>query len=211
MDTSHFDEQAATWDDDADKLRRAHEVARAVESAASIPDAARLLEYGAGTGLVTQALLAMFRDLQVTLADNSSGMRQVLEQKIASGALPHQARVWDVDLERQPPPADHFDLIVTSLVLHHVHDLATVLSAFAKLLDPGGQLCIADLDQEDGTFHPHGFDVHHGFDRQELAAALEQAGFVDVTITDCTQIDRDGTAYGVFLAVAQLPGREPQE
>lgn len=204
MSTQHFDEQAATWDDAA-KVQRAHDVARAVQARVSVPAGARLLEYGAGTGLVTQALRELCGDLQVTLADNSTGMRQVLVQKIASGALPSGARVWDLDLERQAPPADRFDLIVSSLVLHHVHDLPTVLSAFATLLDPGGHLCIADLDKEDGNFHPHGFDVHHGFDRQELAAALEQAGFADVTVGDCTQIDREGTAYGVFLAVAGVP------
>jgi len=45
----------------------------------------RMLEYDAGTGLVTQAL----RDSvgPVTLADTSTGMREVVHAKIAAGAL----------------------------------------------------------------------------------------------------------------------------
>ena len=75
----------------------------------------------------------------------------------------------------------------------------------AALASPG-YLCIADLDREDGSFHTHDFHGHHGFDRRELATALEQAGLVDITVTDCAQITREGVTYPVFLATA---GRRP--
>ena len=39
------------------------------------------------------------------------------------------------------------------MTLHHIHDLSTVLAAFATLLADGGHLCIADLEKEDGSFH----------------------------------------------------------
>jgi predicted TPR repeat methyltransferase len=198
MDTAHFDDKAATWDDDPDKVARAGDVARGVLGVVQPGPEARVLEYGAGTGLVTQAL----RDRvgAVTLADNSPGMRAVLQQKVAAGALPADARVWDLDLESQPVPDDRFDLVVSSMVMHHVSDLPTVLSGFASLLEVGGQVCVADLDSEDGSFHSYEFGGRHGFDRAEMAAALEAAGFRDVAVTDCTQIERDGRTYPVFLA-----------
>ena len=176
--------------------------ARAVAAAVPLSPRTRVLDYGAGTGLVTQALGE--RVGPATLADNSSGMRGVIQDKIAAGVLP-AARVWDLDLEAQPAPDERFDLIVTSLVLHHVHALERVLSRFAELLEPGGYLCIADLDREDGDFHGHDFDGHHGFDRDELAALLADAGLVDVAVRDCTEFDRDGVTYSVFLAVARRP------
>src|SRR5690554_3935123 len=52
---SHFDEKASTWDD-ADKVRRSDEIARAVAAAVPLATTTRVLEYGAGTGLVSQAL-----------------------------------------------------------------------------------------------------------------------------------------------------------
>jgi ubiquinone/menaquinone biosynthesis C-methylase UbiE len=204
MGTEHFDDKAATWDDDPDKVRQAQDVARAVSAAVPVGESTRLLEYGAGTALVTQALVASAGRIgQVTLADNSSGMRTVLRDKIDSGAMPPDTRVWDLDLENQPAPSERFDLIVSSMVMHHVRRLPEVLAAFAGMLADGGHLCIADLDREDGSFHTHDFDGHHGFDRGELATALEQAGLVDVTITDCTRITREGVMYPVFLAIAR--------
>ena len=185
MGTSHFDDKAATWDDDPDKVRHSRDVARALASAVPTDGRTRLLEYGAGTGLVTQALLD--RVGPVTLADSSAGMREVLQRKVDAGILPADARVWALDLETEPVPGDRFDLVVSSLVLHHVHRLDVVLAAFAELLQPGGHLCIADLDREDGSFHSYDFGGHHGFDRDEVAAALAVAsagsiGFVGLVV-----------------------------
>lgn len=198
MDTAHFDDSAATWDDDPDKVARAREVAHRVLEVVQTGPATRVLEYGAGTGLVTQALAD--RVGPVTLADSSAGMRSVLEAKVAAGALPQDARIWDLDLESQPVPDDRFDLVVSSMVMHHVGDLSRVLSGFAGLLEAGGSVCVADLDSEDGSFHTYDFGGHHGFDRGEIASALEAAGFADVAVTDGTQIERDGRTYPVFLA-----------
>lgn len=205
MSTEHFDQRAAEWDSDPDKVARARDVARAIAANVPTDDRTRLLEYGAGTGLVTQSLLG--RVGQVTLADNAPGMRSVIKEKIASGVLPADARVWDLDLELQKPLPGRFDLIVSSLVLHHVRKAQHVVEALTGMLDPGGYLCIADLDAEDGSFHghDHDLDVHHGFDRDELARSLESAGLSDVVVSDCTQIMRDGRPYQVFLATARKP------
>lgn len=205
MGSEHFDGKAATWDDDPDKVRQSGEVAAAMAAAVPLAPGTRLLEYGAGTGLVTTALLEQLPDPTVTLADNSSGMRQVLADKVAAGALPSPTRVWDLDLETQPVPTERFDLVVTSNVMHHVQELDTVLAAFAELLVPGGHLCVADLDREDGSFHDHDFGGHHGFSREGLAERLETAGFTDVRVDDAGTILKNGRDFSVFLAVARRP------
>lgn len=203
MSTDRFDALAADWDRDPAKVERAAAVARGIAAAVPLSRSTRLLEYGAGTGLVTQAL----RDAvgPVTLADTSAGMRAALHAKVDSGALA-EARVWALDLAADPPPDEQFDLIVTVLVLHHIRDLTTVLRGFAGLLAPGGHLCIADLEHEDGTFHGADFDGHHGFERPALTTDLHRAGFADVRFSDCTELVRDGVAYRVFLATCM---REP--
>jgi predicted TPR repeat methyltransferase len=200
---SLFDEKAATWDADPAKVERAKAVARCVAAAVNLDHTTRLLEYGAGTGLVTQAL----RDAvgPVTLADASAGMRDVMHAKIAAGALV-DARVWALDLTTEPPPGEQFDLIVTVMTMHHIPDLAPVLTAFGQLLAPGGHLCIADLEKEDGSFHGADFAGHHGFERRGLTDSLTAAGFGQVAFTDCTTMIRDGVAYPVFLAIAVTPG-----
>lgn len=200
-----FDGLAVTWDDDPAKRERADAVAAAIRAALALDGTQRLLEYGAGTGLVTQAL----RDAvgPVTLADTSAGMRDVLAAKLAAGSLAGPARVWDLDLETDPAPDESFDVIVTVMTLHHVGRVDAVLAKFVAMLDPGGSLCVVDLDAEDGSFHGHGAEVHHGFDRSELAGRLAAAGFGDVGIVDCHRMVRDDGTFPLFLAVCRpAPG-----
>ncbi len=197
-----FDEVAATWDDDPAKSERAGAVAAAISAAIPLDGTQRLLEYGAGTGLVTQALQDAVGP--ATLIDTSSGMRDVMLAKIAAGAIVSDARVWDLDLATSAAPADRFDLIVTVMTMHHVGDVGAVLSNFAEMLDPGGHLCVVDLDAEDGSFHGPGADVHHGFERSKLAAALTASGFTDVEFRSCHQVVRDDGSYPMFLATCRV-------
>ncbi len=200
---NRFDDQAASWDDDPAKVERARAVADAVASVIPLMGDERVLEYGAGTGLTAQALGE--RVGKVVLADSSGGMRAVMERKIAEAQLPATAEVWNLDLTRDEPPAQRFDLIVSNLVLHHIQDLQPVLEGFHTLLDPGGHIAIADLDEEDGSFHEHthDFDGHNGFDRTSLVGNLTQAGFVDVAFTDCGVVEKNDKQFGLFLATAQ--------
>ena len=57
----------------------------------------------------------------------------------------------------------------------------------------------------DGSFHDHDFGGHHGFDRSEVAARLESAGFADVTVGDAGRVVKGGRGYPVFLAVGRRP------
>lgn len=201
-DPHSFDDRAATWDDEA-KIERAQVVAEAISAAVALTPSLRVLEYGAGTGLVTQAL--QDRVGPVTLADTSEGMRAEMEKKVEAGLLPTDARVVDWDLSSGAVPNEQFDLIVTVLVLHHVVPLAPALEAFAALLAPGGHLCVVDLEAEDGSFHGEGFSGHRGFEPEELAAQLRTAGFGAVTSQRVYEMDRGDATYGVFLSVATLP------
>lgn len=196
MTSNHFDEKAATWDHDPAKVERAEVVARAIVERVRPHSGTRLLEYGAGTGLVTQAMQEAVGP--VTLADTSAGMRQVMADKIAAGLLP-AGRIWDVDLAVDATPDDEFDLIVTVLTLHHIHDVPAALGAFARLLAPGGHLCVVDLVAEDGSFHGEGFEGHRGFEQGPLTAQLEDAGFTGITYEICHHLERDGVSYPIFL------------
>ena len=198
---NRFDERAASWDDDPAHVERARVVAGAIRDAVPLDSSVRLLEYGAGTGLVSQALSDAVGP--ITVADTSSGMRKVMEDKVATGVIT-DGRVWDLDLAAAALPAsqERFDLIITVMALHHLSQLDPVLSNFATLLVQGAHLAIVDLDEEDGTFHGDGFDGHHGFDHDALANDLRRAGFANVCFQRCHQIVRDGRTYPLFLATA---------
>ncbi len=201
---SDFDAHAATWDDDPSKLDRARAVAEAIRAAVPVTPRTTVLEYGCGTGLLGLALAPHVA--RITLADSSDGMLEVLRRKLDGGAAAN-ATALRLDLDRDPLPADRFDLACSLLALHHVHDLDRVLRGLRAALTEGGTLCVADLDAEDGSFHGHGAQVHRGFDRGALADRLRAAGFARPDFTTVHEIERragDTTRrYGVFLAVAR--------
>lgn len=201
--TTDFDARASTWDEDASKRERARLVASAI--AARVPGLAdkSVLEYGAGTGLLGLALQPLVRE--VALADASRGMLAVADEKIAAGGL-RNARTLLLDLTSGSPPQARFDLVCSLMTLHHIPDTDGILRAFREILAPGGTLCVADLDREDGSFHGPGFDGHLGFDRADLRARLARCGFTDVRVETALEISRE-TASGprtfpVFLATA---------
>lgn len=203
---SSFDEKAATWDDDPAKVERARAVAEAIRAAVPLSSSTRLLEYGAGTGLVSQELAAHVG--AVTLADSSAGMREVMQAKVDSGALPRDARVWDLDLATAQVPDERFDVVVTVMTLHHIPDLAPVLDGFARLLPPEGHLCVVDLVEEDGSFHSDPeFGGHHGFNLEELAKQLAAAGFSDIRTEEVYELEKEGARFPLFLATCRRAGR----
>lgn len=202
---SSFDDKAATWDDEA-KIERARAVADAIAGAVPLEPSMRLFEYGAGTGLVAEQLAS--RVGPITLADPSAGMREVASEKVAAGSLPPTTRVWGTDLATDGVPEDRFELIVTVMTLHHIADLPPVLAAFAEMLTDEGRLCIVDLEAEDGSFHAdtdHDSGVghaHDGFEPDQLAARLADAGFTTSVERSIHQVTKDGRAYPLFLAVS---------
>lgn len=200
-DMSSFDEKAATWDDDPAKVERAKDVADLIRTTLPVTAETRVLDFGAGTGLLSQYLAGHVAAL--TLVEPSTGMREVIAQKISSGTLPADTRVWDLDLAVDPAPDEEFDLIATLLVLHHVSDVTRVLGAFATMLSPGGTLALLDLAAEDGSFHGEGFGGHHGFEPDDLAEQLTALGLTDVVVRgDVYGVEKEGRRYPLFLVTA---------
>lgn len=196
MAASDFDARAASWDEDPRKHARAQAVADAIVRRIDLGESPRTLEYGAGTGLLSFALADRLGD--VVLADTSSGMLDMAQRKIeALGA--DRFKTMNLDLSKDPAPDMRFELICSMMTLHHIPDTRGILRAFYDLLAPGGCIAIADLDAEDGSFHGVDVDVHHGFDRKQLAADARAAGFKDVAIETCFEMKRGDATYPVFL------------
>ncbi len=198
--TGDFDEMAKTWDDDPAKVERARIVAELLPQRIELGPTTRVFEYGAGTGLVGGALAPLVGPL--TLVDPSEGMRAAMAAKVADGRLPATTTIGATTFDADTPGDERFDLVITVQVLHHVPDLAPVLAAFAAITEPGGHLAIVDLEAEDGSFHGDGFGGHHGFHRAELGAQIEAAGFRDVRFEHAYDLEKDGHAFPLFLALA---------
>jgi ubiquinone/menaquinone biosynthesis C-methylase UbiE len=192
-----FNERAKDWDSDPMKLERARVVAKAICTALPLTSEMTALEYGCGTGLLSFALQA---DLgQITLADTSQGMLDVLNEKINAVGVTNMQPLM-LDLASDPLPAERYHLTYSLMTLHHIHDTEDILKKFHAMLEPSGYLCIADLDKEDGSFHTDGTtDVHKGFDRPVLQKQVEAAGFGDVYFSTAYKIKKKiGSTEKIF-------------
>ena len=133
-------------------------------------------------------------------------MLEVAKEKILAQGVSNMS-VRQADLSAETLPDERYELIYSAMTLHHVPDTGAILKTFHTLLKTDGYLCIADLDREDGSFHGPEVDVHHGFDRMELAGKAEQAGFGKIhfeTVFEITKESQGGTRiFPVFLMVAQ--------
>jgi ubiquinone/menaquinone biosynthesis C-methylase UbiE len=197
-----FDDAAATWDDDSDHEKRQAAVARAIKEAVNLSARMSAVDVGGGTGRLSILLADQVGSVVVT--DPSAGMVQVARERIEAAGLGDRLRAVQLDLTTDQLDGA-YDVVWSSMALHHVQDLNALLRSVARLLVSGGRLCIADLDEDpDGAFHADkvDFDGHHGFDRQRLTEQLATAGFTDVNFADATTIRKDDREFGVFLCTA---------
>lgn len=204
LDAAHFDAQALRWDENPAFRERGEKLAQAIRQAVPLDRHMSALDYGSGTGLLSFPLKDELGS--ILLADSSSGMLDVAAKKIAEQGVRNMTTL-KLDLLVDPMPAQRFDLIYTSMTLHHVPDTDRILRIFHDLLKPGGYLCVADLDREDGSFHGHEIDVHHGFERAELSRRAANAGFGEVLFQTVFSIAKKQEAgmrdYPVFLMSAR--------
>jgi tRNA (cmo5U34)-methyltransferase len=202
-DSNRFDEAATTWDEQPRRVTLALAVADEIARQVRLSRDMDVLDFGCGTGLLTLALQPLVRS--VTGADTSPGMLDVLREKVRSQGF---TSVETILLDAGAPLSvtARFHLIVSSMALHHVANLAPLFERFYEQLHPGGRIALADLDREDGSFHDDPREVHHrGFERSELQAALAEAGFVGLGAATAIVTRKENREYPVFLITGQKP------
>lgn len=203
--TTPFNAVAQTWDEDPRRVAVAAAIVAKMLGALRLTPQTTLLDYGAGTGLVSLALAPHVGRL--ISVDEADGMLDILRAKLV-GADPGNVEVrhWSAGQDSSGLP--EFDVITGSMVLHHVEDIPAAAAAFHGLLRPGGVVAFADLDLDDGRFHGKEMHTFHpGFDRNWLRAVFEQAGFTSVTFQEAHQVTKkfsDGgeRTFPIFLLTA---------
>lgn len=202
--SNRFDLEAASWDANEPRRMLSQGVAEVMLRSLELESGHELLDFGAGTGLVALRLRPYVR--RVFAFDTSEGMLSSLKEKLA------RSQYTNVEvLMGSPsgmPTLPNVDVIVSSMTLHHIADIAALARTFRAALRPGGQIAVADLDPEGGLFHGKQADVmHDGFERDELGRIFSDAGFVGVKFEDAYRLERpiaDGTtrSFMIFLMTA---------
>jgi 2-polyprenyl-3-methyl-5-hydroxy-6-metoxy-1,4-benzoquinol methylase len=201
--TNEFDLKAREWDKNQMHVERAAAIAQSIEKIIPLNKSMKALEFGAGTGLL--GFLLADRLAEITLMDNSPEMINVVKGKISGQEIRHMKPIL-INLEKEDYP-EHFDIIFSQMVMHHVEDVSGILKKFYRMMNPNGYLAIADLYTEDGSFHGEGFTGHKGFDPDLLVKELGDYGFRNISHSTCFEIEKITDhvilkTFPVFLLVA---------
>jgi ubiquinone/menaquinone biosynthesis C-methylase UbiE len=201
MSAKTFDELARGYDEDPRRQQTAEAVFQAILRLVPLSKEMEVLECGAGTGLLTVLLAPLVKRILAT--DASEGMLSVLREKCSRHGLSNvEPGIYDPAGQSM---GSSFGLVVASMLLHHIPDTEWVLRSFYGTLTLNGWVAIADLEEEDGSFHSPEMPkpAHYGFNRSNVAKSLEAAGFCNICIETAHVAVKNERKYPIFLAVAK--------
>jgi ubiquinone/menaquinone biosynthesis C-methylase UbiE len=208
-----FDKDAASWDEQPARVKLAKDIANAISKQIILMPDMDVMDFGCGTGLLTIQLQPLVRS--ITGADSSQGMLDIFNMKIAKLKLNEVGAVL-IDLDKGDTLAGNYDLVVSSMTLHHINKIEPLFNQFYNITAPAGYLCIADLDLDDGQFHGDNTGVFHfGFDRATLRNIFTEAGFDnvrDITAAEVVKPTINGEIgqFTVFLMTGQKRSDKPE-
>jgi len=201
-----FDSRAAQWDNLPRRVALANAVVDAIICEADPQPEMRMLDYGCGTGLITLGLLPLVKD--AVAVDSSHGMLEQLEVKSHEAGISNLQTMF-IDLDQEWHLPEGVDLLVSSMTMHHVPEVAPLLVHFRESMNPGAQLCIADLQQEDGSFHDDAAGIpHKGFAVDEMEKFFLEAGFTAVRTVPVMSVQKERAGkiqeYPVNLTIGRI-------
>jgi len=115
---------------------------RRLVAAAALTGSERVLDAGTGAGHTALALAPLAREvvaLDLSTAMLAQGAEQAAERRLTN------VRFIEGDVEAPDFPPASFDRIVTRYSAHHWPQPGRALTAFRRLLKPGGFLLLADI------------------------------------------------------------------
>jgi ubiquinone/menaquinone biosynthesis C-methylase UbiE len=105
-----------------------------------LPENARMLEVGCGTGLLWRGQTQVPGGWRVILTDMSDGMLR--ETRASLAQLGHSFSYMRADAQAIPFGDESFDAVIANHMLYHVPDIPRALGEFRRVLKPSG-VCYA--------------------------------------------------------------------
>ncbi|BAE52424.1 SAM-dependent methyltransferase [Paramagnetospirillum magneticum AMB-1] len=144
------------------------------------PPGARILDLGAGTGLLSALVAERRPDVRLVLTDLAEDMLERARERFAAHPVPVEFRVMNhLDLAEEGA----YDVVMSALSIHHLEDEGkrAVYAAMARAVRPGGAVVNADQVAGDTAemearywSHWHEAIQRAGLPVDEIAAAIER-------------------------------------
>jgi arsenite methyltransferase len=178
---TYFATVAGQWDEIRSGYFTEH-MRDAAIAKANLPEHATVADIGTGTGFVAAGLAP--KAAKVYGFDASAEMLEVARRNLAGfGNIELQQAPGD----SIPLPDSSLDGVFANMYLHHAPDPLAAIREMARLLKPGGVLCITDLDAHDHEWQRAEMaDLWLGFERDDIRHWFAQAGLSDIDV-DCAE------------------------
>ena len=191
-----FNNSAKNWDTKM-KVERSNAIAKSIKNNIKLNKNMNVLDFGCGTGLLIFPLIEEVGKVHgIDLAPN---MLEVLEGKGKNyeNLTTEYTGIFEI--------SSTFDLIMSSMVMHHIQDKSKLAKKLYDTLNPNGLIAIADLMLEDGSFHDSMEGVYDlGFSNDFLKKTFEDAGFKDIEVVEnIFVIEKNDKEYPLFLLIGK--------
>ncbi|MBR9876270.1 methyltransferase domain-containing protein [Vibrio sp. J1-1] len=186
-----WDDLAKSWESNPATSQFAQSVFEQLQQLTQL-DGIKVLDFGCGTGQLSQLLSPMVKD--IVALDASEEMIEELDKKELANVEPVVDTLSRGLAAQHPAFRGQFDLVVASSVLAFLDDAGSALSISHSLLNQGGYFVHFDFVADSGQ---------DGFTVAKSQSALVKAGFTDVETKSVFEITSDGKTMSVLMGVGR--------
>lgn len=187
-----WDDYADGWDKNNSVVAYSEKAFQSLTNTLSI-DGFRVLDFGCGTGLLTEKL--SHHGSSIVVLDPSSKMISTLEAKNIRNVHVIPSELTQEVINKHKLLGTKFDLIVASSALAFVPDFHSTLQLLKQLLRNDGLLVQWDWLKDES-------ESGSGFSENEIKDAYEKAGLSKYAISIPFSMDNDGGSTKVVMVVA---------
>jgi ubiquinone/menaquinone biosynthesis C-methylase UbiE len=147
-DTSEwFKDWSNEYDNTLGKIGRHHQLLNRVVELSNVENGAKVLDVGCGTGLLSLKFLEK-ADCFITAVDSSPEMLSIFGDKIKKLSLSDRisCKLEDATLLDFKP--DSFDVVASTVALHHLKDKSPAIEKIHGVLKPEGRFILGDIDMD---------------------------------------------------------------
>jgi ubiquinone/menaquinone biosynthesis C-methylase UbiE len=155
-------------------------------------------DFGCGTGQMTAALAPFVS--RVIAVDGSAAMLQAAKKRLQGL---ENVELRRGDLEALPVDNSRLDAATLVLVLHHLAEPDRALAEVFRVLKPGGQLLVVDMQPHDReSYRQQMGHAWLGFSDVHIRRILGESGFGGIRIVPLSP-DPKSKGPGLFVATAK--------
>ncbi len=188
-----WDQYAQNWESNPDVIHYSKKAYADLCRLIDLDDL-RVMDFGCGTGLMTEHL--MLHANSIVALDSSKKMIEVLKNKPLANVKAFAFELTQKTIDSTPELKDKFDLIVASSVCAFIDNYDEVLVLLKSLLKPNGLFV-----QWDWSKTPSEPDF--GFDENMIQTAFSKAGFKTIKVEKTFSVEVKNGPMQVIMAVGE--------